>query len=61
MLVDINTTLGVVNLDIVLKGLKAQLVTIFEVSVVLCMFLHRIIGQVYECVIYILKVNAELC
>ena len=48
-------------LDIILKGLKAQLVAIFEVTIVFGMLLHGIICQVYECVVYILKINTELC
>ena len=59
--VDINTTFRVMNLNIVLKGLKAQLVAIFEVTIVLSMLLHCIICQVNKCVVNILKVNTELC
>ena len=61
VLVDINTTFRVVHLNIVLEGLKAQLVAIFEVTIVFSMLLHCIICQVHKCVVYILKINAELC
>ena len=61
VLVNINTTFRVMFLDIILKGLKAQLVAIFEVTIVFGMLLHGIICQVYECVVYILKINTELC
>ena len=59
--VDINTTFRVMNLNIVLKGLKAQLVAIFKVTIVLSMLSHCIICQVNKCVVNILKVNTELC
>ena len=37
------------------------MVTILEVTIVLRMLLHCVIRQVYECVVYILEVNTELC
>lgn len=61
MLVDINTTFRVVHLNIILEGLKAQLVAIFEVAIVFSVLLHCIICQVHKCVVYIFKINAELC
>ena len=61
VLVNINTTFRVMFLDIILKGLKAQLVAIFEVTIVFSMLLHCIICQVNKCVVNILKVNTELC
>ena len=57
---DAHPALWVVLIDVVLEGAEAQLVSIFEVTIVFSMLLDCIVRQMHEGIVYILEVDTEL-
>ena len=54
MLIDIDSSISVVFINIALKGWESQLITVFEVTIILSKLLHCIIRQVYKGIVNIL-------
>ena len=59
MPIDACSTFRIVLVDVVLKLREAQLISIFEVTVIGSMLLNGIIRQVHESIVDVLEVNAE--
>ena len=59
MAINTRSTFRIVLVDVVLKLREAQLISIFEVTVIGSMLLNGIIRQVHESIVDVLKVYAE--
>ena len=60
VVVDGDAAFRVEIVNVLLERRKAQLVPVFEVTIVFSMLLDSIIGKVHESVVDILKVDAKL-
>ena len=61
VIVDQHARLRVVLVYVVLESREAELVSVLEVTVVLCVLLHSIVCEVNEGIVDVLKVDAKLC
>ena len=59
MAINTRSTFRIVLIDVVLKLREAQLISVFEVTVIGGMLLNSIIRQVHESIVDVLEVNAE--
>ena len=59
MPIDARSTFRIVLIDVVLKLREAQLISVFEVTVIGGMLLNSIIRQVHKSIVDVLKVDAE--
>ena len=56
----VDSALWIVLVNVLLESWETQHVSIFEVAIVLCVFLNRIICQMHEGIIDVLKVDSKL-
>ena len=59
MAINARSTFRIVLVDIILKLREAQLISVFEVTVIGGMLLHSIIRQVNESIVDVLEIDAE--
>ena len=58
--VHVDPTFWVVVVDVLLESGETKLVPIFEVSIVVCILLHRIVCQMHESIVHVLEIDSEL-
>ena len=58
--VDINSLLRVVFVDVLLEARETQLVSVFEITIIFCIFLYSVVCQMHEGIINVLEIDSEL-